>query len=354
MTKAFFSSRKFLIAAMSFHMLAALLFHLDSDLLALIAPQRYVIAIASAAAAAILLFRMLAMRKKQQPAYQRVLNIVFLAASASLFPVAVSAEFLAYPMRTVSFTSEGVSLVGTVYLPDSPAPHPGVVLVHGSGKFPRRMYHVWADHFVRSGIAVMAYDKRGVGDSGGVYEGNNNTSFENLQLLAKDAAAAADFLTSLPGIDASRVGLWSISQGGWITPIAASLNPRISFVVNVSGPAVSVGEENYFSRLTGDDHGQANSLTREQIENLTMQRPASEFDPHPYLARMTVPSLWIYAGQDNSIPVRKSVARLDSMVREQKLPIEVVIYPGANHVLLQRSTFPLPLHFAPGFLDKTT
>jgi len=51
----------------------------------------------------------------------------------------------------------------------------------------------------------------------------------------------------------SDIGLWGVSQVGWILPIAANLIDEISYTILISGPTVTVGEENYYSDLTGDN-----------------------------------------------------------------------------------------------------
>ena len=120
----------------------------------------------------------------------------------------------------VRFPNGKTTLTGTLTIPPGAGPHPGVVYVSGSGDTLREEAH-WLDGlFVSRGIAVLAYDKRGVGQSGGVYPGDL-ASEETINTLAGDAAAAARFLAAQPGIDRSRVGFYGLSQGGWIIPQAA-------------------------------------------------------------------------------------------------------------------------------------
>ena len=70
--------------------------------------------------------------------------------------------------------------------------------------------------FASRGLAVLTYDKRGCGGSGGDWK------TVDLDVLAQDALAGVRWLKAQPGVDASRVGVWGISQGGWIGPLAAS------------------------------------------------------------------------------------------------------------------------------------
>jgi hypothetical protein len=61
--------------------------------------------------------------------------------------------------------------------------------------------------------------------------------------LCDDGLAAAAYLKSRKEINARQIGVWGLSQGGWLGPLAASRSPDISFVIAVSGPGVSPGEQ---------------------------------------------------------------------------------------------------------------
>jgi len=107
----------------------------------------------------------------------------------------------AFVEQDVVVESGGVRLAGTLTLPDGPSPHPAhpaVILLHGGGPQSRDFYWV-APFFARLGVAVLAYDKRGVGGSTGDWRTASTAD------LAADALAAVDFLRSRPGIDPQRV-----------------------------------------------------------------------------------------------------------------------------------------------------
>ena len=147
-----------------------------------------------------------------------------------------------YSIEEVTFRNEreGFDLVGTMTIPKGEGPFPAVVLVSGSGQQNRdeelmnhRPFWVIADHLSRNGIAVLRYDDRGIGGSGG--EVLNATSMD----FSYDAEAAFDFLRSQKHIDASRVGILGHSEGGIINFMVASRRPEVAFLVSLAGPAVS-------------------------------------------------------------------------------------------------------------------
>lgn len=234
----------------------------------------------------------------------------------------------------VTFESVEAVLAGDLIMPQGEGPHPAVVAVHGSGRSTRRVMQRIADALVGRGFAVLIYDKRGVGRSSGLYSGVGPSNSENmLGLLAQDALAGVRLLAGHPRIDHRRIGLVGVSQAGWIIPKAASQSSLVSFAVIISGPTVTVGEEIYYSDLTGDDAGRPTDLSDEEIQaRLAEYEGPHGFDPLPSLRLMKTPTLWLLGEKDRSIPIPECLARLDQLI-EQGQPFRYKLYPRANHGL---------------------
>src|SRR5262245_40377423 len=88
----------------------------------------------------------------------------------------------------VRFANSDVQLAGTLISPPTPGRHPAIILVHGSGAENREFILPFARFLVRRGMAVLGYDKRGVGQSTGDWK---TASFD---VLASDVVAAFDYL----------------------------------------------------------------------------------------------------------------------------------------------------------------
>src|SRR5690606_8962646 len=88
--------------------------------------------------------------------------------------------------------------------------------------------------FSAHGIATLMYDKRTEGYSAtGI--GEQSRSFS---LLADDVLAAVQALRSDQIIHPNKIGLWGLSEGAWVAPLAASKSSDVAFVVAVSASGV--------------------------------------------------------------------------------------------------------------------
>lgn len=234
--------------------------------------------------------------------------------------------------ENVTFKSDGVNLAGTIYKPKHSTA--GLVIVHGSGQEPRM--NKFAELLAKNGITVFTYDKRGVGESGGIYAGpevgTNNIDSANLTLLAKDASAAVDKLHQLD--KNIPVGLIGFSQAGWIIPIVANKNPLIEFMVLFSCPTITTLEQLRFQFYTNgnnkfwDNHTEAEA--REHIKNDPDRYQFTSTDPKNALNTTSAPGLWLFGEKDIQIPVKLCMEQLNTLKAKGK-PYEYTLFPALAH-----------------------
>jgi pimeloyl-ACP methyl ester carboxylesterase len=136
----------------------------------------------------------------------------------------------------VRFSNGAVRLAGTLTSPRTGGKHPAMILVHGSGPENRDYILPFARFLVRRGMAILGYDKRGVGESTGDWK---TASFED---LAGDVVAAYEYLKTRGDIDPTQIGLLGVSQAGWVMPIAAVREPAIGFLISISGAGIVPAE----------------------------------------------------------------------------------------------------------------
>jgi uncharacterized protein len=248
--------------------------------------------------------------------------------------VQLTAEEPNVTSEAIRFESAGVNLVGTIFRPQHPLAQ--VVIVHGSGQ--EKRMSGFAALLARNGIATLTYDKRGVGESGGVYAGpevgTNNVDAANLALLAADASAAIGALSAHLPTEHGPVGLLGYSQAGWIIPMAAETNPAVKFVVLFSGPVATTREQLRFQFFTQgnaafwDTHTEAEA--RKHLHEDPDRYRFVDTDPRDALAKLSIRGLWLFGGKDVQAPVQLSIERLDALAAQGK-PYEHLLYPTLGH-----------------------
>lgn len=326
-------------------------------------------------------------------------------------PVAVRPQLptppFPYEAVEVAFENpdDGVTIAGTLTIPEGEGPFPAVMLLTGSGAQDRdetlmghKPFLVIADYLTRRGIAVLRVDDRGVGGSGGnVFEATiaNNVI---------DALAGIAFLQAQDAIDPNRVGLMGHSEGGWVAPAAAVQSDAIAFIVMLAGPAVQadsllvaqshalltasnaplidaqvdmtrrlidvIRSEPDDERAIAEMRAQMNDwvadLPPAQREELLamMESPAYtaqldvqfrsqvtpwfrgllDFEPDAALAAIQVPALALFGGRDLQVPAEQSVPVLDAIWADHP-DATIHTFPELNH-LFQHATTGLPTEYA--------
>lgn len=300
-----------------------------------------------------------------------------------------------YPYATeeITFRNEAadISLAGTLTLPEGEGPHPAVVLVSGSGPqdrnsevFGHKLFLVVADHLTRHGVAVLRYDERGVGDSGGSFE--NATSEE----FARDMAAAVRSVKNRPDVEASEVGLLGMSEGGLVAPMVHTKFEEIAFLVLMAGPSVPghellVEQSAALAAAQGTPDAAVDSIremqrrmleairtapdsataasklqsilskqgaTDEQIQSQIEQTTSPWFsyflrhDPVPVLRQVDVPVLALYGSKDLQVPPAQNAAPMRAALEESPSDdVTVRVIDGLNH-LFQPAETGLPNEYA--------
>jgi uncharacterized protein len=316
----------------------------------------------------------------------------------------VLAEELPKPalaQEAVSFRSAGNILKGILVLPKLPGPHPAVAFVHGSGSLDRNdwtLHPALREHLARQGVASLCWDKPGVGASSGDW---TQQSFHD---RAQEAIDAIKFLNGRPDIERKHVGLWGISQGGWICPLAASLSPDVAFLILVSAPAGTIEEQDLYrveqamraDTMPEGDIENALGFARRRIELVrsgsyeqfdAAQRKVSDarwfkeyvhrldrkefafakkniaYDGRPILKRVKCPVLILVGERDTIVPAKKSAALIeDSLNRAGNKDVTVRTFANADHFMQvtktggPRETFAKgrKKEFVPGYLTTIT
>jgi fermentation-respiration switch protein FrsA (DUF1100 family) len=133
---------------------------------------------------------------------------VSLITFAALVALCASGRASAATQELTLHMDDGVDLAATLYEPDAPAPpagYPAIVLFHAIGGKRQDLAAV-AQRF-DADFAVLAFDARGHGQSGGL------VSIDGPRELA-DTREVYDQLGARPEVDKTRIGAWGVSLGG--------------------------------------------------------------------------------------------------------------------------------------------
>ena len=263
--------------------------------------------------------------------------------------VAVAASRLPTIARDVRIRSGSAVLAGTLTVPAGAGPHPGIVIVQGSGALDRHFESISQGIYLSLGFAVLAYDKRGVGASTGQFPGELATT-TSIGIQARDAAAAARFLMTQPGIDARQVGFDGNSQGGWVVPLAAEHVPGLRFAILIASPAVTTNQQGLYAAFSGGSQYDPTQSAR--AVDAAVRSATGGYDPAPALARLRIPAIWIYGQLDRQVPVRICVQNL---ARYHNPLWAVHVLPGGSHGLIQtrhglNTELPAATRFAGNYL----
>lgn len=253
-----------------------------------------------------------------------------------------------FTIEHVKFKSAGITLAGTIFKPKRP--QASVVIVHGSGQ--EKRITKMATLLAEQGIAVLTYDKRGVGESGGIYMGpevgTNNIDSANLNLLALDASEASTTLLAHLPAKHGPLGLMGFSQAGWVIPLAAAKNNKVKFMVIFSGPVVSTLEQLRFQFYTqGNAKFWETHTETEAREHMRSDPDKYKFeptDPRDALSKLSIPGLWIFGGKDIQAPVGLSTEHLNELKAAGK-PYDHQLFPDLGHNTSSLKS-PEPVNFA--------
>jgi hypothetical protein len=308
-----------------------------------------------------------------------------------------------FPYATTDVTVEsvpGVSLAGTLIMPQGRGPFPAVVFVTGSGPQDRdealmghRPFLVIADYLARHGIASLRYDDRGVAKSTGSFDKATSADF------SQDAEAAVHYLMHVKGVASHHVGILGHSEGGVIGPMVAARSRDVAFLVLMSGPgvpgdsilllqgraiAIAMGasedaaatgtknqrvlveavaqssdsvdaaarlakaKDSILAAVPSDRRAAAEAQIDEGTTQLLSPwfRYFVRYDPRPALRRVQVPVLALGGSLDLQVPARENLAAIDTALRAGgNRDYRVEALPKLNH-LFQTATTGAPSEYA--------
>jgi pimeloyl-ACP methyl ester carboxylesterase len=304
-----------------------------------------------------------------------------------------------YIEEQISFNNEaaGIALAGTLTRPANAVQAvPAVVLISGSGPQDRdqqmlghRPFLVLADYLTRQGFAVLRFDDRGIGKSGGTFLQATSLDF------ASDVSAAVRYLQHRPDINKKQIGLIGHSEGGLIAPIVSLQQAGVGFLVLLAAPGIpgaEVSTRQFASMLKARGvpestvshattiYQSMNKLAAQQQQpdvaelethyqqlwqalpsevkqqliplgggRLSPERLAElqnnwyryfqRHDPQPWLSKIQVPTLVLYGDKDTQLEPATNLAAIEKSLQQAKnARYQVILLEGLNHMFQPATT----------------
>ncbi len=267
-------------------------------------------------------------------------------------PADFPADALVEPTPVTITAADGRKAPGQLFLPPDLKPgerRPAVVYVHGGSR--RQMMLGWhmmdgySNHYAMHqylalrGFVVLSLNYRsGIGyglefreapayGAGGASEYN-------------DLVGAALYLKGRPDVDASRVGLWGGSYGGYLTALGlARASNLFAAGVDIHG----VYDWNVVIRNFEPGY--------DPLERRATAKLAFESSPAASIRTWRSPVLVIHGDHDPQVPFQESV-RLVEDLRKQKVDVEHLVFPDEAHGFLTHETWLRCLQATGDYLER--
>jgi uncharacterized protein len=227
---------------------------------------------------------------------------------------------------------------------------PVVVTISGSGQQDRdedlwpvvtsyRPFRQIAERLAAEGIAVLRYDDRAAGGSGGAL-GTSEDYADDLRQIVAWLRARAD-------IDPRRVALLGHSEGGVMGPLVAAADPAIAALVVMAGPGKSGAAivRDQFTRpietapgLSAEDRQRQLAAVEQRLAEWVNSSPWSRFfatyDPLATARRLRQPVLILQGALDRQVSAGQADTLAAAVRAGGNRDVTVRVYPRLNHLFL--------------------
>ena len=250
--------------------------------------------------------------------------------------------------KTVRFRAEdGIEVHGQLFSGRGPGKRPALVYVHGGprrqmfpGFHPSGYYsnaYILNQYFAAQGYDVLAVNYRSGTGHGGRFREAEGIGREGASEY-RDILAAGRWLAARPDVDASRIGIWGGSWGGYLTALALARDSAL-FAAGV------------------DFHG-VHTLLRPVPDSLSPAAQVAARDlqwqssPLAAIDRWTSPVLLIHGDDDQNVKFSQSLLLARELAARQ-IPFRSLVFPNERHGFLRHAHWLESFRAAADFFDET-
>lgn len=259
----------------------------------------------------------------------------------------ISLKETGYKSKEISFNNGKLSLSGTLTIPENNKKNTALILVPDMGTMDRNakgLFLTLADKLSKEGFAVLRFDKRGLGKSEGDYASCS------LKDELVDLKSALDYIETLEGVDADKIGILGWGYGAYLGLKLASSDNRVKFLIALDGEAFNKASDANFEKIQNllknipeidDDY--FNRIIESYKSTFAIARSGKEkqslLGKKVYLERtrenlednfaeniesLKIPVLLLQSKSENPIYVDESKMLLDSLKKSGNLSVELI------------------------------
>jgi 2,6-dihydroxypseudooxynicotine hydrolase len=227
---------------------------------------------------------------------------------------------LAPPGERVAVRFASSFLYGILRKPVGTARPPVMVMICGLDSC-KEETDAYEQPYLARGIATLVFDGPGQGEA--EYEFPIRGDYETA------VKVVIDYLETRQDIDASRIGLWGVSLGGYYAPRSAAFENRVKACIALSGPFDLLDVWDSLPELTREAFRvRSHCATVEDAK-----RNAATLSLKGLASRIACPLLVVAGKQDRVIPWQDA----ERLAREAGGPVELLMIPDGGHVANNRS-----------------
>ncbi len=272
-------------------------------------------------------------------------------ATAQIFPqklAAFSPASFVRPEPVIFKAADGTTIHGQLFINRNVAgKRAGVVFMHGGpirqmllGFHYSEYYincYVFNQYLASQGYAVVAVNYRdGIGYGRDFRRAKNQGPRGASEY--QDVVAAANYLQTLPEVEASKIGLWGGSYGGYLTAMGLARNPEI-FKAGVDLHGV------HDWSFDGQDATNYWGLDKKELGLALKSSPVSD------LSKWTAPVLFVHGDDDRNVNFQQTTDLVEKL-REKNVPVELLVLPDEVHGFLRYESWSRVFTSAKDFFDR--
>ena len=175
---------------------------------------------------------------------------------------------------------------------------------------------MWYQHLADQGYIIASADNRGTGARGRDFK---KCTYETLgRLETEDQIAFAQYLKTLPYVDAKRIGIWGWSYGGYMSSLCLSKG------ADVFKTAIAVAPVTRWDLYDNIYTERYNGLLEDNEQNYIDHSPIS------HVEKIKGNYLLIHGSADDNVHLQNTMRMIDALVRAD-ISFDSFIYPDKNH-----------------------